>query len=426
LRFLLAASVLLLPLAPLEIANNGVNTPWYLLIAAFWALIWRPRSAAGMAVAAVTCLAAASSTPLVVAFAPLAAARVIALPRMGEHAATLGWAAGIAAQIPAMLVRSHIHHGGQAVGIFSYYWHEVVLAAVAGEHAALRLEAAVGVTGAALIGGCVLAGFFGWVFVTGGARVRLFTAAALGLGALLMAIVAVVRGLPAQNAWLTVPAWQIGSRYSAVPVLLIDSAALVAVDGYLRARPQAAGGPRPAVRRTAAVLVVAVLGLSWAADFRAINLRSANTPPPLSLAALAALRATPQILVTRLAAMDPTGTPVQRDRFAFAALGQLYRDYALPRPLATEVYHALTDVPGVTIMRPFTDIAARHGVGFRDRVALANGEGQAVETVVLSHLSHHLLSIRYAGFGPQFHGPAEVIILNGKPSSPVFVQGLRS
>jgi hypothetical protein len=411
LRFLLVASVLLLPLAPLEIANNGVNTPWYLLFAAFWALIWRPRSAAGMTVAALTCFAAGSSSPLAVAFAPLMAARLIALPRMREQAATIGWAAGIAVQVPATLVRGQGHHARLTAGVFSYYAHETVLAAVAGEHAALRLQEAVGDLAAVLIAACVLAGFVVWAFVTGGIRVRLFTAAALGLGLLFYAIVAVLRGWPTHTVWTAVPTWQIGSRYSAVPVLLIDSAAIVTVDGYLRGLPHAAGRPRPDARRTAAVLLAAVLGLSWVADFRITNLRSANTPPPLSMAALASLRATPSTLVTRLAAMDSTANPVERDQFAFAALGQLCRNYALPRPLAAEVYHALADVPGVTIFRHFRDSGGRTGVGFRDRVVLGNGEGHAVETIVLNHSGHQLMSIQYAGFGPNYQGPKQIVIL---------------
>ena len=44
LRAGLAAGVVLLPSAVVEVANSGVDTPWYLLFAAFWALVWRPRS----------------------------------------------------------------------------------------------------------------------------------------------------------------------------------------------------------------------------------------------------------------------------------------------------------------------------------------------------------------------------------------------
>ena len=48
-----ARRLLLWGLAPLAIADNGVNTPWYLLFALLWAVLWRPRTRAGMAGAAV-------------------------------------------------------------------------------------------------------------------------------------------------------------------------------------------------------------------------------------------------------------------------------------------------------------------------------------------------------------------------------------
>jgi hypothetical protein len=44
----------------MEIADSGVNAPWYLLLAVFWALLWRPRTRAGMAVAAFVAFAAAA------------------------------------------------------------------------------------------------------------------------------------------------------------------------------------------------------------------------------------------------------------------------------------------------------------------------------------------------------------------------------
>ena len=87
LRALVGLSVVLLPVAQLEIADNGVNTIWYLLVALFWAALWRPRTRAGAAVAAVVAFAAAASTSLGLVFAPLFAARAIAVPRrLREHA----------------------------------------------------------------------------------------------------------------------------------------------------------------------------------------------------------------------------------------------------------------------------------------------------------------------------------------------------
>lgn len=90
LRAVLAASVVLLPTALIEIASSGIDVPWYLLYAVFWALLWRPRSGAGMAVAGLIGLAAMSSQILTALYAPLAAARVIALPRAREQAVTFG------------------------------------------------------------------------------------------------------------------------------------------------------------------------------------------------------------------------------------------------------------------------------------------------------------------------------------------------
>ena len=88
LRGLLAAAVLLLPVAPLEIADSGVNTPWYLLFALFWACLWRPRGRGGMALAGLIGFLAGASTPLALALAPLLILRMAALRRVREHAVT--------------------------------------------------------------------------------------------------------------------------------------------------------------------------------------------------------------------------------------------------------------------------------------------------------------------------------------------------
>ena len=91
LRALIGLSVLLLPVAQLEIADNGVNTIWYLLVAVFWAALWRPRSTAGVVAAAVVAFSAATASSLALLFVPLFAARAIVVPRrLREHAATVG------------------------------------------------------------------------------------------------------------------------------------------------------------------------------------------------------------------------------------------------------------------------------------------------------------------------------------------------
>jgi len=52
LRGMLGAALILLPLAPIEMADSGVDSPWYLLPTAFWAVMWRPRTRSGMLAAA--------------------------------------------------------------------------------------------------------------------------------------------------------------------------------------------------------------------------------------------------------------------------------------------------------------------------------------------------------------------------------------
>ena len=72
LRALAGAALILLPLAPIEIADSAVGTPWYVLTALFFALLWRPKNWAGMTAAALVAFAAASSEILAVIYAPKA------------------------------------------------------------------------------------------------------------------------------------------------------------------------------------------------------------------------------------------------------------------------------------------------------------------------------------------------------------------
>ena len=135
LRFVLALAVVLLPVAQLEIADSGVNSPWYLLFALFWAVLWRPGTHAGMAGAAAVGFLTAASTTMSVVFAPLLLARVIALPRLREHAVTAGWAAGCLLQVPYVVsnlgsAQSRAAHPASPGQVLAFYGHEVVLPAL--------------------------------------------------------------------------------------------------------------------------------------------------------------------------------------------------------------------------------------------------------------------------------------------------------
>ena len=100
---LLAAAVILLPVANTELLDNLVNVPWWLFFAAFWALLWRPRSLSGQVVAALMCFLAAASQPLVGLFLPLAAVRAVSLREPQEQAGGVGLLLGLAYQAAVVL-----------------------------------------------------------------------------------------------------------------------------------------------------------------------------------------------------------------------------------------------------------------------------------------------------------------------------------
>ena len=261
LRVLIGLSVVLLPVAQLEIADNGVNTIWYLLAALFWAALWRPRTRGGAVLAAALSFAAAASTSLTLLFLPLFAARVIALPRrLREQAATAGWALGSLLQVviivTSRLSRLHPHNPVNAV---LYYGHEVLLPAL-GWHLSWHLRHLLGVNGAtALVGGLIFL-VLGVAVVTQPGRCRVFVLAAVAYGLLFSAFTSgFAWGGPQQRVTVRV---EHGARYSTLPILLLDAALIVAADAYARR-----WWPRPRAIAVVAALV-AVLAAGWVTDFR--------------------------------------------------------------------------------------------------------------------------------------------------------------
>jgi len=261
LRALIGLSVLLLPVAQLEIADNGVNTIWYLLVALFWAALWRPRTRAGAAFAAILAFAAAASTSLALLYAPLFAARAIVVPRrLREHAATAGWALGSLLQVVAILTsnvsRLTPHNPVNAV---LFYAHDVLLPAL-GWHLSWHLRHIVGLTGATVLAGGVIVVVLAVVLATQARPCRVFVVAAVATGLLFAAFTsAFAWGGPGQPVTLRV---EHGARYSTVPILLLDAALIVAADAYARrwwSRPRAVA---------AVAVLVAVLAAGWATDFR--------------------------------------------------------------------------------------------------------------------------------------------------------------
>jgi hypothetical protein len=294
LRVLLGLSVLLLPVAQLEVADNGVDTIWYLLAALFWAALWRPRSRAGAASAAAVALAAAASSSLALFFAPLFLARALVVPRRPrEHAATAGWALGCLLQAGVILTshtsRLVVH---DPVVVVRYYGYEVLLPAL-GWHLSWHLRDIAGETGAAVIAGAVIIAVLAVAAVRMPGRCRAFVVTAMAAGLVTTAVSAL--GWGGAVRVVTVAA-EPAARYSTLPILLIDAALIVAADACAaRWRP----GPGSARFRSASLrsasfrsvvavaAVTAVLAAGWATDFRYPVARTAGRAANWQLTAAA-------------------------------------------------------------------------------------------------------------------------------------------
>jgi len=261
LRVVLGLSVLLLPVAQLEIADNGVNTIWYLLIALFWAALWRARSRAGAWVAAIVAFAAAASNSLALLYAPLFVARALVLPRRGrEQAATIGWALGSVLQV-FIIVTSHVSRLSprDPLNAVVFYSRDVLLPSL-GWHISWHLRDLIGLNGAALLAGGLFAAVLIAAVASQGRRCQVFVVTAVATGLVFTAVTsAFAWGGPGLLDTVRV---EHGARYSTVPILLLVAAVIVSADS-LACR----WWPRPKAVVAVAVLV-AVLGAGWITDFR--------------------------------------------------------------------------------------------------------------------------------------------------------------
>jgi hypothetical protein len=278
LRALLGAALILLPLAPIEIADSVVSSPWYALAATFFALLWRPRTWAGMAAAALIAFYAASSEVFAIVYLPLVLIRIVALPRWREQAVSAGWAAGLLVQLPVVL-STYLTHTQRLGGLKSpgvtvpFYFHSVLLRAL-GWHLSIRFIQVAGYNGATAIVCAILAVMVGWAVAQGGqARVFAVTALVTGFVATVFAATVVSYVIYQPPHYGNPLNFEGGSRYSTIPIILLDAIAVVAADSWLRRRPSHRSGR---LALAAAVAVACVLASGWAVDYRYLTERTTN------------------------------------------------------------------------------------------------------------------------------------------------------
>jgi hypothetical protein len=279
LRALLGVAIVLLPIAPLEIADNTLGAPTYMLLALFWAILWRPRTWSGMAVAALLAFFTAASTTLVILFVPLLAARLYVLRRPRDHAVTAGWLAGCLVQVPVVIStyragKSPLDNPGQVRSALTFYAHDVVLPSL-GWHLSWWLQSFAGRDGATVIVAVVLAIVFGLILLTQPAN-RLFVLTALLTGFVFSVFTDTLTPYATTSPPVT-SSYELGSRYTALPIFLIESGIIAGVDLAIRWRGRQRTesiARRPTLAPVAAVVAVvmlAVVMVNWIPDFRYFN-----------------------------------------------------------------------------------------------------------------------------------------------------------
>ena len=167
------------------------------------------------------------------------------------------------------------HQPTSVLDALGFYGHNVILPAVAGLHFGQQLTAALGIAAATALAAFAAAAVIACVLVRSGASVRVFAVTTLVLSLVLTLTPVFVHGAVADAEVTRHALWAAGSRYAQVPILLLDSLVIVAIDAYLRR----GGVPfQRATHGTAVLLLVAVLGIAWVSDFRYTDLRSHATP----------------------------------------------------------------------------------------------------------------------------------------------------
>ncbi|MGC8626264.1 MAG: hypothetical protein ACP5VR_01710 [Acidimicrobiales bacterium] len=253
LRAVLVAAMVLLPVASVEMLDNLVNTPWWLLFAAFWALLWRPTHPLGKLVAAVVCLLAVGSEPLAGLLLPLVVARVVALPRAKEQAASVGFALGLGYQAAIVLANGGERSFTSAswTGVPQAFAVRVGLEWLVGyqgtgglysHERALATGAGVALLAAVLLLGLAAPSWRPRQRPRPGPSVRAFTMAAFVCAAACFVVPVWLRDA---GPLMQVDGYGYAGRYEAAPVLMVLSVLLV-VAGTLGTSSLPAPSKRPA------------------------------------------------------------------------------------------------------------------------------------------------------------------------------------
>ncbi|MDP8929929.1 MAG: hypothetical protein M3O70_15515 [Actinomycetota bacterium] len=266
-RALLAVSLVLVPTSGVEVLNNVANVQWYLLIASFWLLLWRPPTALGTLGASLLLVATALSAPLSLLLAPLALARLAVTPR--DRTAVPLWLFGSALAVQLVAASSSLSQAGPPVRpatMLLAYVQRVGAVAFLGQRIGGMLWVGTGWLWP-LVATVGLAAVFVLGLTAGSRRTRglVFVAGAYSLGFFLATTA--LRHNAEGMMWPQNVSHALGGRYTVVPLLLLYAMVAAFFDG----RPRRAGD---GMWRGLAGAVMLVFAVNVWVDFRTLNGRS--------------------------------------------------------------------------------------------------------------------------------------------------------
>ncbi|MDQ3726533.1 MAG: hypothetical protein M3335_11710 [Actinomycetota bacterium] len=273
LRATLVVLTVLTPVGGMETIDSAASVSWYMLVAVFWLLLWRPRTGLGAGLGAAFIALAALSNPGIWFFFPLAALRALAV-RDGRDLAIVGayFGAGLL-QIFAMLRSDYEAVEPVWTGdIWTVLLQRVADGMVLGLRLGGEAWAALGWPFLIVLTAALVAGL-AYGLLRSDWRGRSLAAVAVPIALAMFVVSVYQRAVGTPMLWPP-DAWgsQAG-RYAIVPVMLLLSVTFVLIDRPPRPRRQWARGDWLIAG------VVALLLVSTAVSLPERNIPARGTPP---------------------------------------------------------------------------------------------------------------------------------------------------
>lgn len=273
LRGTLVLLTVLTPVGGLETIDSASNVSWYMLVAVFWLLLWRPRSQRGALLAAAFIALAALSNPGTWFFLPLAALRAFAVRDRRDLTIVAAYFGAGAVQLAALAVSDYeavepVWTGDIWTVLLQRVFDGMAFGLRLGGNAWIELGwPFLSVLTALLVGGLLVG------LARSDWRGRCFAAVAVPIALVMFVASVYQRAVGTPMLWPTGAYGGQAGRYAIVPVMLLISVAFVFIDRPPRPRAQWSG------RDWLVAAAVALMALSVAVSLPARELAARGTPP---------------------------------------------------------------------------------------------------------------------------------------------------